>query len=211
MSALAPVLQGFFSEHLAQRRASPHTVSSYRDTYRLLLRYAEARTGKAPAALNLGELDVDLIGGFLEHLERDRHVGVRTRNLRLTAIHSLLTYASYRCPEHAETIRRVLTIPAKAPDRTVVTFLTKAEVTALLAAPDRSTPLGERDHVLLLVGIEDGLRVSDAGRTSARRVRGEESAPRRSGPPPPGCSSPGSASAVRLPTSRSSPRGAAPG
>jgi integrase len=161
MSALAPVLQGFFSEHLAQRRASPHTVSSYRDTYRLLLRYAEARTGKAPAALDLGELDVGLIGGFLEHLERDRHVGVRTRNLRLTAIHSLLTYASYRCPEHAETIRRVLAIPAKAPDRTVVTFLTKAEATALLAAPDRSTPLGERDHALLLIGIEDGLRVSE--------------------------------------------------
>jgi integrase/recombinase XerD len=111
--------------------------------------------------LELGELDVGLIGGFLEHLERDRHVGVRTRNLRLTAIHSLLTYASYRCPEHAETIRRVLAIPSKTPDRTVVTYLTRPETTALLGAVDRSTPLGERDYVLILVGIETGLRVSE--------------------------------------------------
>jgi integrase/recombinase XerD len=161
MSALAPVMQGFFSEHLAQRRASPHTVSSYRDTYRLLLRYAEERTGTPPAALDLGALDVGLIGGFLDHLERDRHVGIATRNLRLTAIHSLLAYASYRCPEHAETIRRVLQIPPKTRDRTVVTFLTRPETTALLGAPERATTLGERDHAVLLVAVESGLRVSE--------------------------------------------------
>lgn len=161
MSALAPILEGYFTEHLAQRRASPHTVSSYRDTFRLLLRYAQARLGKPPAALDIADLDVSLIGAFLDHLERDRNAGVRTRNLRLTAIHSLFTYASYRCPEHAEMIRRVLTIPAKARERTVVSFLSRAETAALLDAPDRSTSLGQRDHALLLVAVQTGLRVSE--------------------------------------------------
>ena len=161
MSALAPVMQGYFSEYLAQRRASPHTVASYRDTFRLLLRFAHERLGKAPARLELSDLDARLVGAFLEDLEVRRGCGPRTRNLRLTAIHSLFNYASLRCPEHAETIRRVLAIPAKRRDRAVVSFLNQAETRALLAAPDRSTALGERDYLLLLVAVQSGLRVSE--------------------------------------------------
>lgn len=161
MTALAPVLQAFFIQHLAQRRASAHTVAAYRDCFRLLLRFAQARTGKAPATLQLVDLDAELIGAFLDHLEHDRHNGIQTRNLRLTAIHSLFTYAALRCPEHAELIRRVLAIPPKRRAVTIVSFLTRAETVALLAAPDRSTPLGRRDHALLLTDIQTGLRVSE--------------------------------------------------
>jgi site-specific recombinase XerD len=161
MSALAPVMQGFFSEYLAQRRASPHTVASYRDTFRQLLCYAQEKTRKAPSALDMADLDARLIGSFLDHLEAERGISVGTRNLRLSIIHSLLTYASFRCPENADTIRRALAIPAKRRERTMVSYLTPPETTALLAAPDRSTALGRRDHLLLLVGIQSGLRVSE--------------------------------------------------
>ena len=161
MSALAPLLEGYFRDHLGGRRASVHTVCSYRDSFRLLVTYAASELGKAPIALELAELDAELIGRFLDHLERDRHAGVRTRNTRLGAIRSLYTYASYRCPEDLAVIRRVLAIPAKAREHTLVTFLEDDEVEALLEVPDRSTRLGQRDHALLVVGIETGLRVSE--------------------------------------------------
>ncbi|MGH9069134.1 MAG: tyrosine-type recombinase/integrase [Acidimicrobiales bacterium] len=161
MSALAPVLQGFFTEYLAQRRASQHTVSSYRDTYRLVLLYAQEHLGKPPAMLDMADLDAAMVSSFLDHLEKDRGCSPRTRNLRLSAIHSLLSYASLRCPEHAETIRRALAIPAKRRDRTVLCFLTRAETAALLDAPDRGTALGQRDHLLLVVAVQSGLRVSE--------------------------------------------------
>ena len=161
MTLLAPVLEGYFLERLAQRRASPHTIASYRDTFRLLLRFAQQRTGTMPDRLDLADLDAALIGAFLDHLERDRSNGVLTRNLRLTAIHSLFAYAALRCPEHAAVIQRVLAIPTKRPTTTIVSFLSWEETTALLAAPDRSTPRGRRDHVLLLVAVQSGLRVSE--------------------------------------------------
>lgn len=161
MSLLAPVLEGFFTERLAQRRVSPHTVASYRDTFRLLLRFAQARTGHPPARLDMAELDAALVGAFLDHLEHDRANSIATRNLRLTALHSLFTYAALRCPEHAATIQRVLAIPAKRTDATIVGFLTRTETEALLAAPDRNTPIGQRDHALLLVAVQTGLRVSE--------------------------------------------------
>jgi site-specific recombinase XerD len=161
MTLLAPVLEGYFLERLAQRRASPHTIASYRDTFRLLLRFAQQRTGTMPDRLDLADLDAALIGAFLDHLERDRSNGVLTRNLRLTAIHSLFAYAALRCPEHAACIQRVLAIPTKRPTTTIVSFLSWEETTALLAAPDRSTPRGRRDHALLLVAVQSGLRVSE--------------------------------------------------
>ena len=161
MTALAPVLQGFFTQHLAQRRVSPHTIASYRDCFRLLLRFAQAQTGKQPAALELADLDFKLIGAFLDHLETDRRNGIETRNLRLCAIHSMFTYAQVRCPEQAEVIKRVLAIPPKRTNVTIVSFLTAAETSALLDAPDRSTPIGRRDHALLLTAIQTGLRVSE--------------------------------------------------
>ena len=162
MSALAPVMEGFFTERLiGQRRASPHTVASYRDTFRLLLGFAQRHTGKPPAKLDLEDLDAVLVGAFLDHLEVERRNSARTRNNRLAAIHSLFAYAALRHPEHAALIQRVLAIPAKRTDRQLVSFLTDHEVDALLAAPDRETWVGRRDHALLLVAIQTGLRVSE--------------------------------------------------
>jgi site-specific recombinase XerD len=162
MSALAPVMEGFFTEQLiGQRQASAHTVASYRDTFRLLLGFAQRQTGKAPSKLTLEDLDAVLVGAFLDHLERERHNSVRTRNNRLAAIHSLFSYAALRHPEHAALIQRVLAIPTKRMDRKLVSFLTDDEVHALLAAPDRDNWIGRRDHVLLVVAIQTGLRVSE--------------------------------------------------
>lgn len=162
MSTLAPLLQAFFTERLiGQRDASPHTIASYRDAICLLLRFAQQRTGKAPHQLDINDLDAPLIGAFLNHLESDRAVSVRTRNARLTAIRSLFSFAAYRHPEHAAVIQRVLAIPPKRTDRALVTYLNQDEMRALLAAPDRATRIGRRDHALLLLALETGLRVSE--------------------------------------------------
>lgn len=162
MSALAPTLEGFFTERLiGQRHASPHTVAAYRDAWRLLLRFVHARTGKEPCQLDLSDLDAPLIGAFLDHLEQDRHNSVRTRNARLAAIRSFFRYAALRHPEHAALISRVLAIPTKRCQRTDVSYLTEPEIDAVLAAPDRSTWHGRRDHALLDVAAQTGLRVSE--------------------------------------------------
>jgi integrase/recombinase XerD len=162
MSTLAPLLQAFFTERLiGQRDASPHTIASYRDTVCLLLRFAQQRTGKAPHQLDIDDLDAPLIGAFLNYLEAERGVSVRTRNTRLTAIRSLFGFTAYRHPEHAAVIQRVLAIPPKRTDRALVTYLTEPEMQALLAAPDRATKIGRRDHTLLLLALETGLRVSE--------------------------------------------------
>ncbi len=162
MTALAPVLQAFFTDRLiAQRQVSGHTVAAYRDTFRLLLAFAQARTSTAPCDLRLDDLDADLIGAFLEHLRNDRRNGARTRNARLAAIHSLFRYAAFRHPEHAALIQRVLAIPPARFDKAVVSFLTFGEAEALLAAPDLARWVGRRDHALLAVAIQTGLRVSE--------------------------------------------------
>lgn len=162
MTTLAPTLQAFFTDRLiTQRQASPHTVAAYRDTFRLLLGFARQTTGKAPAALDLDDLDATVISDFLDHLEQQRHNGARTRNARLAAIHSLFGYAALRHPEHAALIQRVLAIPPKRFDRNTVSFLDPAEVDALLAAPDRARWVGRRDHTLLLLAVQTGLRVSE--------------------------------------------------
>jgi integrase/recombinase XerD len=162
MTLLAPTLEAFFTQRLmTQRQASPHTISGYRDTMRLLLGFAAHRTGKPPSKLDFCDLDVRLVSAFLNHLEHDRGNTPSTRNVRLAAIRSLFRYAALRHPEHAELIARVLAIPAKRFDRALISFLTTDEVKALLAAPDRSTPTGRRDHALLLTAIQTGLRVSE--------------------------------------------------
>ena len=159
---LLATMQGFFTHHLiGQRRASPHTVASYRDTMRLLLRFAHTESGKTPSQLDLGDLDAKVIGRFLDHLEHDRHNSVNTRNNRLAAIHSLFAYAAFGHPDHAEVIARVLAIPPKKTDRRLVSFLTDPEVEALIAAPDRETWTGRRDHAMITTAITTGLRVSE--------------------------------------------------
>ena len=162
MSPLAPTLEAFFTERLmTQRQASPHTIAAYRDTFRLLLRFAAAATGKPPSRAGDRRPRRSRHRSFLDHLERDRHNSVRTRNARLAAIHSLFRYAALRHPEHADVIQRVLAIPHKRFDRALVSFLTREEIDALLAAPDRDTWIGRRDHALLLVAVQTGLRVSE--------------------------------------------------
>jgi integrase/recombinase XerD len=162
MTALAPTLQAFFEERLiAQRNASPRTVAAYRDTMRLLLRFAQQQTGKQPCQLDFADLDAQLIGSFLDHLEEQRGNSPRTRNARLAAIHSLYRYSALRHPEHAQTIGRVLEIPTKRYERALISFLDLQEIKALLAAPDRSHWIGRRDHALLLTAIQTGLRVSE--------------------------------------------------
>ena len=162
MTALAPTLQAFFTDRLIrQRRASDHTIAAYRDTLRLLLTYAADHTDVPPSRLDIDDLDAPMIGAFLDHLEHDRGNTVRTRNARLAAIHSLFRFAALNHPEHAASISRVLAIPPKRGDQALVTYLTDPEVDALLAAPDPRTWTGRRDHALLLLDIQTGLRISE--------------------------------------------------
>ena len=162
MSSLAPLLQGFFTDRLTrQRQASRHTVTAYRNTLRLQLRFAWQQTGTQPAALSIGDLDASLIGAFLQHLEEGRGNSVTTRNARLAAIHSLFRYAAFHAPEHAAHNQRELAIPVKRASRTIVCNLTRDEIDALLAAPGRSTWGGRRDYALLHLAVQTGLRVSE--------------------------------------------------
>jgi len=162
MTPLAPLLEAFFTDRLRrQTAASPNTVAAYRDAFRLLLHFAQERLGTPAAALPLHALDAPLIGAFLEHLETHRHNGPRTRNARLAAIRSFFHFVAPQEPVHAATIHRVLAIPQKRCDRRVVNCLTRAEVTALLAGPDQTRWMGRRDHLLLLLAVETGLRVSE--------------------------------------------------
>jgi integrase/recombinase XerD len=162
MTALAPALQAFFTQRLiTQRNSSPETIAAYRDTWRLLLGFAHQQTGKQPYQLDLDDLDAPLIGAFLTHLEQDRGNTPRTRNARLAAIHSFYRFAALEHPEHAHTIARVMAIPAKRYERNILSYLVPGEIKALLAAPDRSTWLGRRDHALLTLMIQTGVRVSE--------------------------------------------------
>ncbi|HEY5987739.1 MAG TPA: tyrosine-type recombinase/integrase [Streptosporangiaceae bacterium] len=169
MSALAPTLQAFFTERLiGQRQVSPHTLASYKDTFRLLFAYLARTSGKQPAELDFTDLNATVISAFLAHLENDRGVSAATRNTRLAAIRSLFKFAAFRHPEHAELITRVLAIPAKRRDRPLVSFLATEEADALLAAPDRRRRAGRRDHALLAFALQTGLRASELA--SARNL-----------------------------------------
>lgn len=161
LTSLAPLLERFFTQRLMQQRqASPHTISSYRDTFRHFLKFVRQRLQKPPSHLTFEEIDAPLIVAFLDDLER-HGLSIRSRNLRLTAFHSFFRYAAFELPTHAAQIQRVLAIPSKRFTRTLVQFLTRAEVDALLAAPDQRTWFGRRDHAFLLVAVQTGLRVSE--------------------------------------------------
>jgi site-specific recombinase XerD len=156
------LLQSFFTMHLAtQRKASAHTVASYRDTFRLLLQFAQKRLRRRPSELAFSDLDTTFIGSFLDHIEKQRRNGSRSRNLRLTAIRSFFRYAALEAPADSGTIQRVLAIPNQRQPRALVAFLTRPEIEALLAAPDRSTWLGRRDHAFLMTAVQTGLRLSE--------------------------------------------------
>jgi site-specific recombinase XerD len=158
----AALLEGFFMQRLMQqRRSSAHTIASYRDTFRLLMQFVHQRLHKPPAALALDDIDAPLVVAFLDHLEKSRAVTARTRNLRLTAIHSFFRYVAFEAPTHAAQIQRVLAIPAKRFQRSLVPFLSRQEVDALLAAPDQRTWSGRRDHALILLAVQTGLRLSE--------------------------------------------------
>jgi len=160
--SFATLLERFFTQRLMQqRRASAHTIASYRDTFRMLLQFAHERLRKAPSALALEDIDAPLVMAFLDELERVRGITVRTRNLRLTAVHSFFRFMAFEVPTHAAHIQRVLAIPAKRFTRSLIPFLNRQEVDALLAAPDQRTWSGRRDHALLLLAVQTGLRLSE--------------------------------------------------
>ena len=161
-TTLAVLLERFFIQRLiSQRQASPHTISSYRDTFRLLLQFAQRRLHKPPSRLAFAEIDAPLIAAFLDDLEKSRRIAPRSRNLRLTAIRSFFRYAAYEEPSHSSQIQRVLAIPSKRHTRGLVHFLDRPEIDALLGAPDQRTWFGRRDHALLLVAVQTGLRSSE--------------------------------------------------
>jgi site-specific recombinase XerD len=158
----AALLERYFTQRLMQQRqASAHTIASYRDTFKLLLKFIQKRLHKAPSTLTLEDVDAPLVVAFLDELEKIRGVTARTRNLRLTAVHSFFRYVAFEAPAHAAQIQRVLAIPAKRFTRALVPFLSRTEVDALLAAPDQHTWSGRRDHALILLAVQTGLRLSE--------------------------------------------------
>ncbi len=156
------LLQGFFTDRLLrQRQASPSTIAGYRDTFRLLFRFAAAQLGKTPSTLTTEDFQTAFVGRFLEHLEQQRGNSSRTRNARLAAIHSFFRYVAVAEPAHALLCQQVLAMPSKRYQRKPIAFLDASEITAVLAAPDLSTWIGRRDRTLLAVAIQTGLRVSE--------------------------------------------------
>jgi site-specific recombinase XerD len=161
-ATLPVLLENFFTQRLiSQRQASPHTIASYRDTFRLLLLFAQQRLHKTPSCLDFEQIDAPLIAAFLDNLEKTRGITARSRNLRLTAIRSFFQYAAYEEPSHASQIQRVLAIPSKRHARALVHFLIRPEIDALLGATDQRTWFGRRDHAFLLMAVQTGLRLSE--------------------------------------------------
>jgi len=156
------LLQRFFTDRLIQQRhASRHTIAGYRDTFRLLLRFAVDRLRRGPSALTMDDLTPAFVGEFLDHLERARGNSSRTRNARLAAIHSFAQYVALSEPAHALLCQRLLAMASRRYDRRLIEFLTRAEADALVAIPDLSTWIGRRDRTLLVVALQTGLRVSE--------------------------------------------------
>ena len=151
-SNLAALIERYFTERLmCHRNVSPNTIASYRDTFRLLFSFAQVRLHKPPSDLALDDLDAPFICAFLDDLEANRSASARTRNLRLTAIRSFFRFASFEEPAYSAHIQRVLAIPSKRHDKRQVHFLTRPEIDAILAVPDRTTWLGWRHYTLLLL------------------------------------------------------------
>ena len=162
LTSFAHLLERFFVQRLInQLRASPHTIKSYRDTFRQFLVFAQQRLRMQPSQLQFEQIDAPLIVDFLEELETVRGVSINTRNQRLAGIHSFFRYAAFELPTHAEQIQRVLAIPSKRHTRRQIGFLSREEVDALLAAPDVTTWSGRRDHAFILTAVQTGFRLSE--------------------------------------------------
>lgn len=156
------LLESFFTKRLmGQRKASPHTIAAYRDTFSLLLKFAQKRLGREPSNLAFEDLHAGFVASFLDDLEVSRYCCPRSRNLRLAAIRSFFRYAAVEAPQHAGLIQRVLTIPRKRHIQPVIDYLNHDEIKALLAVADRTTWLGRRDHAILLTAVQTGLRLSE--------------------------------------------------
>jgi integrase/recombinase XerD len=161
-TTLPSLLQKFFTERLtSQMQASANTISGYRDTFRLFLSFASQRLGRVLTNLKVEDLNGDLVSDFLDHLETSRSNSARSRNTRLAAIRSFFQFMAMHEPDHMLQCQRILAMPSKRYVRRTVDFLDRDEIDALLAAPNRSTWLGRRDHVLLLVAVQTGLRASE--------------------------------------------------
>lgn len=174
---IATLIERFFTDRLIrQRNVSANTIASYRDTFRLLFTVAQTRLRKPPSALALDDLDAPFISAFLADLETKRGASVRTRNLRLTAIRSFFRFVSFEEPAYSAHIQRVLAIPTKRHDKRQLHFLTRAEIEAILATPDRTTWLGRRDYTLLLLAVQTGLGGARC-RHGSRNRRGAARAP----------------------------------
>src|SRR3984885_1239817 len=163
MTATLPALiQQFFTDRLCtQMKASPNTIAGYRDTFRLLLRFASEQIGKGPAKLKVDDLDCVLVGDFLAHVESERRNSARSRNTRLAAIRSFFRFVATHEPAYMLHCQRILAMPSKRYVRRTVEFLDRAEMDALLAAPDRAAWVGRRDHAILIVALQTGLRASE--------------------------------------------------
>ncbi len=161
-SSFPSLLQSFFTARLLrQQQASPHTVAGYRDSFRLLLKFAKERLHKSPSQISIEDLDAPFIGLFLDHLESARKNSARTRNIRLAAIHSFFKYVALEEPAHALHCQRILAMPNKRHVRRPIEFLNREEIDALLAVANRSTWIGRRNRTLILVAVQTGLRVSE--------------------------------------------------
>jgi site-specific recombinase XerD len=159
---LPTLVQQFFTERLGtQMNASPHTVAGYRDTFRLLLRFASLRTGRTPTDLTIPDLHVDLVSDFLVHVESTRRNSTRSRNTRLAAIRAFFRFVALYEPAYLLQCQQILALPGKRYVRRTIEFLDRPEMEALVAAPDRATWVGRRDHALLLVALQTGLRASE--------------------------------------------------
>jgi site-specific recombinase XerD len=155
-------LQSFFVDHLyGQKRASPRTVQSYRDTFRLLLQFLRETTGKEPAALVMSDIDAPTVLKFLDYVEGQRRNQVQSRNVRLAAIRSFCRMVALRDPVSVGIATRVLSIPVKRADKRLVRYLTRPEIDAMLAAHNLTDWAGRRDHALLLTLYNTGARVSE--------------------------------------------------
>jgi integrase/recombinase XerD len=169
---LGPYLQSFFTEHLTQhKRASQQTIASLRDSFRLLLEFLRTHTGSEPATLRITDLNAIRVLAFLDHLEESRSNSVRSRNLRLSAIRTFFRYLALRDPDRLGQITQVMAIPVKRQNKKLIGSLTRDEVEAILAAPDRSVWIGRRDYALLLTMYNSGARVSEMTTLMREQVR----------------------------------------